>query len=174
MNRMLLNTLDRLLFFIAVLLFMQIPHFMDQYTQRIAGHHEAEQANLAKYQSIADEFFGGDLTMLVDDFKASQRGSVARMGEVIESSMDRAQVLQQSLAILRGDSFLQKLSYLAMNSDKAVVRGSMQDFQPGMPFSHEAILSGITGGVLSMMLFALTIRLPIRVMRGRRENTVLT
>lgn len=174
MNRMLLNILDRLLFVLAVLLFMQIPHFMDQYTQRIAGHYEAEQANLTKYQSIADEFFSGDIALLVEDFKASQRGSVARMGEVIESSMDRAEALQQSLAILRGENFLQKLSYLAMNSDKAVVRGSMRDFQPGMPFSHEAILSGITGGVLSMLLFALTIRLPIRAIKGRREKTVLT
>jgi hypothetical protein len=173
MNRLLLNILDRLLFVAAVLLFMQIPHFIDQYTQRIAGHYEAEQANLAKYQTIADEFFHGDLKLLVQDFRASQRGSVARMGEVIENSLTRTEQLQKALTVLRGDGFIDKLGYLVSTSDGAVARGALQDFQPGMPFSREAILSGISGGALSMLLFAVSIRLPLRLIRGRRRNSVL-
>jgi hypothetical protein len=167
---MLLNILDRVLLLAAALLSTQLPHFMDQYTQRIGGHYETEQAYLERFQGIADEFFAGDLKLMVREFKAAQQGSIVRMGELIEDSIERTAALQQTLTILRGENFLQKLSYLATAPDRAVVRGTLEDFQPGLPFSLEAILCGASGGILSLLLFATSIRLPLRLLRRRKER----
>jgi hypothetical protein len=171
---MLVNILDRILLLAAVLLSTQLPHFMDQYTQRIGGHYETEQAYLERFQDIADEFFGGDLSLMVQEFKASQQGSIVRMGELIEGSLQRTAALQQALSVLRGESFLQKLGYLATTPDRTVVEGTLGDFQPGMPFSLEAVLCGASGGILSLLLFGASVRLPLRLMRRRRERALPT
>jgi hypothetical protein len=169
---MLLNILDRLLLLGAVLLSTQVPHFMDQYTQRIGGHYETEQAYLERFQGIADEFFSGDLQLMVQEFKASQQGSIVRMGELIEGSIERTAALQQALSVMRGDNFLSKLTYLATTPDRGVVEGTFGDFQPGMPFSLEAILCGVSGGVLSLLLFGASVRLPLLLLRRRRMKAL--
>lgn len=169
---MLVNTLDRLLLLASILLFTQLPHFMDQYTQRIAGHYEVEQAYLDRFQDIADEFFHGDLNLMVRDFKTSRQGSIVRIGELIEGSMLRVEALQQALSVLRGDNFLQKLAYLATTPDREVAKGTAMDFQPGMPFSMEAVLCGASGGLLSVLLFALSVRFPRLLIRRRRKRAL--
>jgi hypothetical protein len=169
---MLLNILDRLLLLGAVLLSTQVPHFMDQYTQRIGGHYETEQAYLERFQGIADEFFSGDLQLMVQEFKASQQGSIVRMGELIEGSIERTAALQQALSVLRGDNFLQKLAYFAATPDREVAKGTAMDFQPGMPFSLEAILCGASGGLLSLLLFALSVRFPLFLTRRRKKRAL--
>jgi hypothetical protein len=169
---MLINILDRLLLLAAVLLFTQAPHFMDQYTQRIGGNYETEQAYLEKFQDIADEFFSGDMNLMVQEFKASRQGSIIRIGELIEGSIQRAEALQQALVVLRGDNFLQKLAYLATAPDRTVVEGTLGDFQPGMPFSLEAVLCGVSGGLLSLLLFGASVRLPLFLLRRRRKRAL--
>lgn len=171
---MLVNTLDRLLLLASVLLFTQLPNFVDQYTQRIGGHYETEQAYLERFQDIADEFFSGDLNLMVQEFKANQQGSIFRIGELIEGSIQRAEALQQALVVLRGDNFLHKLTYLATAPDRTVVEGTLGDFQPGMPFSQEAILCGASGGLLSLLLFGASVRLPLFLIRRRRKRALPT
>ncbi len=169
---MLLNILDKLLLVAAVLLFTQIPHFMDQYTQRIAGHYETEQAYLEKFQTIADDFYHGDLNLMVKDFKASKRGGIIRIAELIEGSMRRVEALQQALQVLRGKDFFRKLGYFATTPDLMIAKGTLTDFQPGMPFSAEAILCGASGGLLSILLFAVSVRLPLFVLRRKRKKAL--
>jgi hypothetical protein len=169
---MLVNLIDRILLLAAVLLSTQLPHFVDQYTQRIGGHYETEQAYLERFQDIADEFFRGDLSLMVQEFKASQQGSIVRMGELIEGSLERTAALKQALAILRGDDFLQKLGHLATTPDRTVVEGTLGDFQPGMPFSQEALLCGASGGILSLLLFGASVRLPLLVLRRRKKRAL--
>jgi hypothetical protein len=109
---------------------------------------------------------------MVQEFKASQQGSIVRMGELIEGSLERTTALKQALTVLRGDSFLQKLGYLASTPDRTVVEGTLGDFQPGMPFSQEALLCGASGGVLSLLLFGASVRLPLLLIRRRRKRAL--
>ncbi len=44
---------DRVLFAVRVLLFMQVPHFVDQYTQSLSGYYQAQANYLDQYQQIA-------------------------------------------------------------------------------------------------------------------------
>ena len=44
----------------GVLLFMQVPHLIDQYEQRLGGYYQAQVNHLEKYQQIAERQHRGD------------------------------------------------------------------------------------------------------------------
>ena len=63
-----LRFLDRIVFTAGVLLFLQLPNFIDQYTQRFGGYYEAEKQQLESYQDISEKYFDGDMNAMIESF----------------------------------------------------------------------------------------------------------
>jgi hypothetical protein len=158
--KLILGFLDRILFTLGVLVFMQLPHFVDQYTHRLGGYTRAAQEQLEQYRDIAQTNFNGDMDALIDDFRSSNNMAVAQTGQQVERMRSRAAQLQEGLEILESRSLGRKLVYLAAYLEPRMARDSLRAFKPGLPLTPEALVSGLAGGVFTALLLQSLIRLP--------------
>ncbi|TJY61075.1 DUF2937 family protein [Sinimarinibacterium sp. CAU 1509] len=139
--------LDRLLFTAGLLVFLQIPQFVDHYTQRYAGYHQAVADSVAEYQLSADAHYDGDLGLMIHDFNSDDKAAMRDMGGKMERDRDRLQRMTAGLTVLRGSSLIDKLVFLGEDLDRDIARATLEDFTPGLPLSSDALICGLIGGI---------------------------
>ena len=175
--KIILGLFDRLLFTLGVLLFLQLPQFLDQYTQRAGGYYDAERAHLAQYQSMADASFAGDLQGLIASFKTNPNAAIAQTGKNIEAIKSNVIELERGIRILESTDLIRKLVYLLSGHiDLDLAEGTLRAFQPGIPLTTDAILCGAAGGLVFTSLFNGMLWLPKRsfTRNGSRRKLVNT
>lgn len=153
------NLSDRILFAAGLLLFMQLPQFMDQYTQRLGGYLQGQQEHLARYQSIADQQFAGDLASLIGDFAASGKSSVREVGHNVSQLVEQIDASIYDLHILEQGQFVSKVIHLSTNMNIDIARETLRIFTPGIPISLEGIVCGLLGGIFLSALFQLVVKI---------------
>lgn len=158
---------DRLLFALGLLLFLQLPPFIDHYHQRLGGYRQAVADSIADYQRSADAHYGGDLDRLIVDFLNDSNPAQRDMGEKMRRDRERLVELDTALVVLSGDSLIDKLIYLSRNADPAMLRATAEAYTPGLPLSLQAGLCGLFGGLLASGLFNL-LMWPLRWAFGPR------
>ncbi|MFK8026639.1 MAG: DUF2937 family protein [Gammaproteobacteria bacterium] len=145
--------LDRVLFAVGVLLFMQVPHFIDQYTQSLGGYYQAQVTHLAQYQEIANKQHQGDLDALIREFMSSDKASVRETGINISESRAQAKSVQDDLYVLDHQPLAVKLMHLATGTRYSIAQQTLTHYKPGVPFSIESVVCALLGGVLMSVLF---------------------
>ena len=110
---MIKGLVDRIIFTLGVLVFMQAPHFVDQYTQRLGGFYQAQVKHLNQYQNIANDQFNGDLEALISEFNSSGRESVKQTAGAIQQNRAQVSALKSDLAILENKPFALQVVHLA-------------------------------------------------------------
>lgn len=151
--KLLVGLLDRVLFALGLLLALQIPQFLDHYTQRYAGYRDAVADSVAEYQRTADRHYGGNLDGLVTDLREAPGGGVKEIGDKLQRDRDKLAEMDANLLILRGDSLWAKLRHLALDADRSLARGALEDFKPGLPLTTDALICGAIGALLLSALF---------------------
>lgn len=164
--KLLLGLFDRLLFAAGFALAMQLPQFVDHYTQRYGGYHQALVDNLAEYQRNADAHYGGDLDRLIADLHASARPGLREIGDKLQRDRARELQMREGLAILGHEILAKRLWYLAGHLDVGIATATWAAFTPGLPLSTDALLCGLAGAVLFSGVFNL-LGWPLRVRRRR-------
>ncbi len=150
--KLVLGLTDRLLFACGLLLAMQLPQYLDHYTQRYAGYRDALADSMAEYQRNADQYYGGRLQALIDDLRSGKPG-IAEVGHKLERDRQKLAKMDVQLQILRGDSLLPKLQHLLLAADTELARGALRDYTPGLPLTADALLCGLIGALLAAGLF---------------------
>ncbi len=153
--------LDRLLFACGLLLFLQLPQFVDHYAQRLGGYRQAVADSVADYQRSADTHYAGDLDRLVADFRTDDNPAQRDMGDKMQRDRERLVDLDNALVVLSGPSLLDKLIFLARNVDMPIAKATAESFTPGLPLNLQAGVCGLIGGLLASGLFNL-LAWPIR------------
>ena len=152
---------QRLLFTGGLLLFMQLPQFIGHYSQHLAGYYQSQQRQLQQYQTIADLNFNGQLDLLIRDFQASSSLSVQQVASQIQHLQRDVPQLQQQLQLLSQGDYLQQLSFLSRHIDSDIALNTWQLFQPGLPLTRAALVTGLVGGItvnLCWLLLAALLR----------------
>ncbi len=155
------GVLDRLLFACGLLLFLQLPQFIDHYTQHLGGYRLAIADAVADYQRSADTHYAGDLDRVVADFRNDDKPAQRDMGDKMQRDRDRLVELDKAFAVLSSASLPDQLIYLARHLDMDIARSTADAFTPGLPLNLQAGLCGLIGGLLTSGLFNLLIW-PIR------------
>ena len=161
---------DRLVFAVGVLLFLQLPNFVDHYTQRLGGFYDAERQHMERYREIAERHFDGEMQKLLDAFEDSNVTPMKETGRELERTSERLKELEKGIDILENASFLRKIGYLVVNIDLNIARGTLKAYSPGMPLTKEGLISGLIGGVLISLLFnglVKVVRIPFRKKRKK-------
>ncbi|MEW6166215.1 MAG: DUF2937 family protein [Pseudomonadota bacterium] len=161
--------LDRLLFAAGLVAFLQIPQFIDHYTQRFAGYRQALAASVAEYQRSADLHYGGNLDTMIQDFRTDPKPALRETGDKIHRESRRLDEMTEGLKVLRAGPLHAKLWYLVRDIDVPIARATLEDFRPGLPLTLEALAWGLVGGVLASLLFNLLVWPLRRVAQPQRE-----
>lgn len=157
--------IDRLVFAAGVVIFLQLPNFIDQYTQRLGGFYDAEQQHLESYRDIADKHFNGDMDKLFDAFRKSGTEAMGETADELEKMSGRVDELREGVETLENGSFFDQVGYMLFHTKMDIARGTFRAYTPGMPFSKEGLISGFAGGIIVSLLFngfVALIRMPFK------------
>ena len=166
--------LDKIFFAAGVIVFLQIPHFIDQYTQRIGGYAESKIQQLQEYQVIAENNYDGNLNLLIDSFKQSKDSAIQQTGENISTTQQDVYVLNDEIQLLEKEGLLKKVIFLSTNLRYNIAKGTLGTFQPGIPLSIWSFVYGLIGGILFSLIFNGTTKLPKLIFRRKTKNNVFT
>ena len=158
---------DRLLFAAGLLLFLQIPQFIDHYTQRYAGYRQALADSVQQYQASADVHYDGDLQLMIHEFETAAAPAMRDMGRKMDGERMRLDEMTAGLATLRSGSLPARIAQVARGYDSPLLRATFEDFKPGLPLTVDAAICGLAGGILASALFNLLIW-PLRRLIDRR------
>lgn len=162
------SLLDRIISVAGAIVFAQMPAFIVQYQQRLGGHVDELKHLISKYRSYAasnnrtlDEYINIHLQSTVKEF--------ASTGQLMNENLARFNELSSALKEIADSTGLLKLFMFFKNFDVEIYRGTMKNFVPGITFSTDAILYGLTGVIIFMSIYWLirkTVILIIRKAKG--------
>ncbi len=167
--RIVTGLLDRLLFAVGLIVFMQVPQFIDHYTQRFGGYHQALSDSVAQYQRSADAHYNGDLRMMIHEFEVADAPAMRDMGRKMDGERIRLDQMTEGLQILENGGLAAKFAYLAQDLDVPLARATLDAYRPGLPMTIDAAICGLIGGILASALFNL-LTWPLRRVFARRRG----
>jgi hypothetical protein len=147
----------RLLFGLGVLSGSQLPKFIGDYRQQLAGRLAQAQEDLALFQAIADRFHQGSLEALIQLHLASPVPSFHAEGEAIQQLAGRVEQLSSALHRLDA-SLIQQLPVLLLQGDREIAAATWSLYEPGLILTPEALVCALITG-LSFSLPAFLFRL---------------
>jgi len=150
---MIRQLLDKIMFTIGVIVFIQLPHFVNQYAQRLGGYYESRQVQLSEFQAVANNNFSGDLEALINNFLQSQDPAIVETGENIQQTRVDVGELAEENDALKGEDTFSKILFLATHFRMDIGTGTLSTFKPGIPLNLWALAYGLIGGIIFSLLF---------------------
>ncbi|WP_426357650.1 DUF2937 family protein [Pseudocolwellia sp. HL-MZ19] len=142
MLRILSTLFDRCLFTLTFIIGLQLPEFIQQYSQRLSGHLNEALLQLSDYQLIADRHFDGKLSLMVDKYLTNSEPSINETGNIISKVSDRVTDLQGHLSNLQDVEYIKRVFYFVTEFDESMAQATIQQYQLAIPLSLPALISG--------------------------------
>ena len=169
--RVIKGLLDRIIFAAGVLLFMQMPHVIDLYEQRLGGYYQAQVEYLQQYQKIAEQQHQGNIIALINEFKASSKRSVQQTAANIQSTYKQTNELKRDMQVLETGSFVSKLFHLSTRLKLDIAQATIQSLKPAFPLTLEAFICGMLGGISLSFIFNMFLSFPkLFISRDRKSK----
>jgi len=151
------NVIDRCFFTVTFILGVQLPEFMQQYQQRLAGHLAEATSQLGQFEVIAQQHFEGSLTAMITRYKDNTESSIINTGELIERLSFRVDYLANHLAQINQSDYLESVYQLIWHLDKQIATGTAEHFAMAIPLELNAIATGGTLAIGALLLKELTV-----------------
>lgn len=142
---------ERLFSAFFMILFMQIPAFIQTYTQLLAGHVSELNYQIGQYRQIADKNHKS-LPDLVHRFIKSDDTEISALGQMLNQLLERYDKLKNSLDLLTNSSIWKKPLVFFSQLDFAVLKESFSHYTIGLPLTLESLAYGLMGIVISIIL----------------------
>ena len=148
----------QLVFTLSLLIGLQLPSFLHQYENRLQGHFTEAQSQLAKFQSLADLYFAGDLTALIQQHQNSDENVFRDEAKVIKANYQRVQTLRLQIDELQ-QPLWHRLLMLTQQVNSPIIKQTWQNYQANIVLNQQAIIVGITVGAIIMLILEVAISL---------------
>lgn len=166
---MLKENILRLILIIGLIIGLQIPNFINQYQQRISAHLIEAESNFKGFQNIADQFYNGDVSKLLQKHEQSEDSIFSSEAEAIRSISDRISMLRIERNSLK-NGIVQKIIHIIFSSNKTLLNETYNEYIPTIPLNSEAILCGVCLGFILIILFELFFKRLKRIIFNRRKK----
>lgn len=162
---MIKQLIDKIVFTVGVIVFIQLPHYVNQYAQRLGGYYESRVEQLKQFQTVANNNYNGNLDLMIDGFTNSQDKAISETGKKIQQSRQETIELAEENTALRGQDNFRKIIYLFTHLRLNIAKGTLENFKPGIPLNAWALLYGLIGGITFSLLFNGLTKVPKLLMR---------
>jgi hypothetical protein len=132
------NLLDRLCVVAGAFIGSQIPEFMQQYTQRLAGHVDELQRLLNQIRQVAT-YSNKTLEQYIQKFISSSDPDFVHQGEFMQGMLVRCDELYQSLIHLMHSSMWMRPFTFFKELQYDIAHSTFVSFQPGINLSLEGL-----------------------------------
>jgi len=130
------------MFTLMFILGVQLPEFINQYIQRLSGHLEESKRQLINYQSLAEQHFDGNITLLIKQYKNNADPIIVDSANVIEQLIQRTNYLSSHLSSLKTDDYLQQLLQFATHFDQQLLIKTTEFYKLAIPLNLDALSTG--------------------------------
>lgn len=153
------NIIDRCFFTAIFILGVQLPEFMQQYQQRLAGHLAEAQSQLNQFEIIAQQHFDGSIITMVTRYKNNSEAAIVSTGELIERLSLRVEYLSTHLAQITQSDYLHNVYLFIWHLDNEIAKGTAEHFSMAIPLELNAIATGGTLAITALILKTITVNL---------------
>lgn len=159
--------LDRIFAVTGALVCMQVPQFIQQYTDVMAGALSEATRQVETIRSTAsqlgksvEEFILKHLQSSDPDFQAS--------GRIYDAQFERFHWLREAHTALSEASTWNKPFVFFSHLDSRLLQAV--DFQPGLPLSIEGLIYGIAGIIIGLFVYHMIIKIPVHIRNAFRKR----
>lgn len=146
------SIIDRLCVVAGAFIGSQIPQFMQQYTQRLAGHVEALQKLIGQLNHIAS-LSQKTLEQYIHKFIQSGDPDFMKQGDFMQGILNRWQELHQALSHLNQSSLWTRPYYFIKDLQPDIAHSTLASFQPGLSLTLEGLCYAGAGMLIGWMIY---------------------
>jgi hypothetical protein len=146
------SLLDRLSVVVGAFLGSQVPEFMQQYTQRLAGHVNELHRLLSQMRIVASHS-NKTLEQYIQKFLSSPDPDFARQGELMQEMLSRWEELNQALFHLTHSSIWMRPYVFLKELQYDIAKSTLASFQPGINLSVEGLCYAGAGMLMGWVLY---------------------
>lgn len=139
---MLRSYLRLALFAVGLLVGVQVPGLINDYTQRVDAHRIEAQRGLQGFSDTAQQFFSGDMQALVAHYRASADPVFRSDAESIGTLLSRSQMLEREWLALQGPWYA-KAWHVLVQADPQLRQETLDSYSYQVLLVPEAIAWGI-------------------------------
>ncbi len=150
------KSLDRLLFACIFISAVQLPEFIQQYSQRLAGHLDEAKYQLIKFQDIANIHYQGNLMNLISQYQTNTDPAINATGQMVVELIDRIALLSNQVQHLFHSDYLSKVYYFFSHFDADIANATLRDYQLSIPLEQNALLTGALVAVIVSLISSAT------------------
>lgn len=158
---------DRVLCLLGAVAFCQLPEFIQQYLQRLGGRLDEARLQLATFEKTAAE---AQLTLPLFIERTSNNAdtAVARLGGVMQGTLDRVADLAHAEAALRTASIWERPFVFFAHLDRSIASATLEVYKPAVPTTTEGLIYAAAGMLVILVLYHGCVRYPISAALRRR------
>jgi hypothetical protein len=149
-----------ILFSLGLLIGVQLPAVVDQYSKRVDAHLSEARQSLAGFQHTADRYFSGSLEHLINHYANSDDKVFRNDAGNIQLIYQRVKILTEELKQLNRSSLLSTY-HVVFAADKALMNETMEQYGYSLLINPQALIWGISIAFAWALLVELLLRLMI-------------
>lgn len=156
-ERYIQKMVERIAISLCVILCMQIPFFIVQYTQQLRGHIDELQWQVEKMEKLAN-VSGKTLDEYISKFTKNPDRDFANQGMMMRTVSDRYVKLSLAWAQLKNSSPFTRPFVFLIHVKWDIFSSTFQNFKMGISFTWESLIFGLIGlfigsGLCSLITF---------------------
>jgi hypothetical protein len=144
---MLRSYLRLVLFTAGLLIGVQVPGFISDYSKRVEAHLIEAQQGMKGYNDTALRFFNGDVQALIQHYRSSEDPVFRTDATNVSNLISRAQVLEQEWQALQGPWYMRAFHVLT-SADPDIRKETWNGYTWQVLLSPEVIGWGLMGALL--------------------------
>lgn len=141
------DLIDKFLFASGLLLGAQLPNFLAQYKQRLAGHADEAAMQLRDYTTLAEKYHSGDMTALINAHLENDSPLFRAEGELIQKLVDRSAYLADRVAALSGD-LATIVEDVVLHLDYTIAEATLRELTYAFPLTTGTLVCGASLALL--------------------------
>ena len=135
------------LFALGLLVGVQVPGFIDDYSKRVEAHRIESEQGLKGFRETAKRFFKGDLVALVGHYQASADPVMRSDAQSLGTLVERSAFLERESKAMQGPWYGQ-VWHLATAADHELMEETFAAYRYQVLLAPEAIAWGIACAML--------------------------
>ncbi|CAM3142297.1 DUF2937 family protein [Rariglobus hedericola] len=161
--------LDRVLCLLGAVAFCQLPEFIQQYLQRLGGRLDEARRQLAEFEVVARS---SNLTLpqFIERTSTNTDTAVAKLGGVMQGTIDRVNELATAESSLRNASIWEKPFVFFAHLDRSIASATLDVYRPAVPTTTEGLIYAAAGMITFLCIYHGCVRYPISAAVKKRAE----
>ncbi|MDD2159370.1 DUF2937 family protein [Pseudomonas sp. MIL19] len=158
------------LFALGLLVGVQVPGFIDDYSKRVDAHRIEAEQGLKGFRQTAERFFKGDLVALVGHYQASADPVMRSDAQSLGTLVERSAFLEREAKAMQGAWYAQ-VWHLTTAADHELMKETLDAYRYQVLLAPEAIAWGIACAMLlAWLLESLALLIGMLLGVGRSQK----